>query len=340
MPIPRTVIHGTEVSAFGLLEIAAFATCATHVTEITHGSAVHSIPPAPSVHAHAPPPPREGGLERVQMPTMFPVHSVYNFPVASDQPCGLPCSVTSFCSSSVASSGTSVPACSFSPLAPIHQVSPLQLFQFQVELVDYPDQAAAAYVLNGLRDGFRVGFETLSVSLWSSSSNMRSAFDHPSVIDAYLEDEVSCGRVAGPFSSPPFTGLHISRFGVVPKNNQPGKWRLILDLSSPDGHSVNDGIPKSPFSIQFVTVDTFIDGIMAGGRGTLLAKFDVASAYHNVAVHPLDRPLLGMKWRDKYYVDMALPFSLRSAPYIFTAIADAVQWMLTSHHGVDLLRII
>ena len=88
------------------------------------------------------------------MPTMFPVHSVYNVPVASDQPCGLPCSVTLFCSSSVDSSGTSVPVRSFSPLAPVHLVSPLQLFQFQVELADYPDQAAAAYVLNGLWDGF------------------------------------------------------------------------------------------------------------------------------------------------------------------------------------------
>ena len=272
MPVPRTVIHGAEVSAFGLLEIAAFATRATHVMEITLGSAVHSIPSAPSVPA-PPPLPREGSPERVQMPTMFPVDSVYNVPVASDQPCGLPCSVTSFCSSSVDSSGTSVPVRSFSPLAPVHLVSPLQLFQFQVELADYPDQAAAAYVLNGLRDGFRVGFETLSVSLWSSSSIMRSAFDHPSVIDAYLENEVSCGRVAGPFSSPPFTDLHISCFGVVPKNNQPGKWRLILDLSSPDGQSVNDGIPKSPFSIQYVTVDAFIDGIMARGHGTLLAKF-------------------------------------------------------------------
>ena len=189
MPVPCTVIHGTEVSAFGLLEIAAFATRAPRVTEITLGSAVHSIPPAPSIPA-PPPPPREGGPERVQMPSMFPVHSVYNIPVASDQPCGLPGSVNSFCSSSVDSSGTSVPVRSFSPLAPVHLVSPLQLFQFQVELADYPDQAAAAYVLNGLRDGFRVGFQPFSGSLWSSSSNMRSAFDHPSVIDAYLQNEV------------------------------------------------------------------------------------------------------------------------------------------------------
>ena len=95
--------------------------------------------------------------------------------------------------------------------------------------------------------------------------------------------------------------------------------------SPPDGHSVNDGIPKAPFSIQYVTVDAFINGIMAHDRGTLLAKFDVASAYRNIAIHPLDRPLLGMKWQEQYYVEMALPLSLRSAPYIFTAIADMVQ---------------
>ena len=69
-----------------------------------------------------------------------------------------------------------------------------------------------------------------------------------------------------------------------------------------------------------------------------MAKFDVANTYRNVAIHPQDRPLLGMKWRNKFYVDMALPFGLRSAPYIFTSIADMVQWMLTHIHSVDFLR--
>ena len=248
VPVPRTVIHGTEVSAFGLLEIAAFATRATHVTEITLGSAVHSIPLAPSVPA-PPPPPREGSPERVQMPTMFPVHSVYNVPVASDQLHGLPCSVTLFCSSSVDSSGTSVPVRSFSPLVPVHLVSLLQLFQFQVELADYPDQAAAAYVLNGLRDGFQVGFETLSVSLWSSSSTCAP----PLITRRHrcLPREWSfmwAGCRSFPLTT--FYRFAYQPFGVVPKNNQPGKWHLILDLSSPDGHSVNDSIPKSPLDLR------------------------------------------------------------------------------------------
>lgn len=146
---------------------------------------------------------------------------------------------------------------------------------------------------------------------------MRSALNHPSVIDAYLETEVSCGRVAGPFTAPPFPDLHVSGFGVVPKSYQPGKWCLILDLSSPDGHSVNDGIPKSPFSVQYVTVDSFIDGIMARGRSTLMVKFDVARAYRNVAIHPLDHPLLEMKWREKYYVDMDSPVWASVSPLYF-----------------------
>ena len=84
-----------------------------------------------------------------------------------------------------------VPVRLFSPLAPVQVVSPLQLAQFQAELRDYPGQAAASYVLTGPREGFRIGFEAASVSLQSASANMSSALVHPSVIDAYLDTEVS-----------------------------------------------------------------------------------------------------------------------------------------------------
>ena len=63
---------------------------------------------------------------------------------------------------------------------------------------------------------------------------------------------------------------HISPLGVIPKKHHPGKWYLILDLSSPEGRSVNDGIWKEPFSVQCVTVDDIVDGIMSFGRTVLL----------------------------------------------------------------------
>jgi hypothetical protein len=63
------------------------------------------------------------------------------------------------------------------------------------------------------------------------------------------------------------------------------------------------------------------------GRGALLAKFDIKAAYRNVPVHLDDRWLLGLVWDDMIYVDAALPLGLRSAPKIFTAMADALAWI-------------
>ena len=142
------------------------------------------------------------------------------------------------------------------------------------------------------------------------------------MIDQYLLLELEKGCVAGPFLISPNSNLHVSRFGVIPKKHQPGKWGLILNLSSPLGHSVNDGILKEPFSVQFLRVDDVISGIMFFTRGTLLAKFDVESAYRNIPVHPEDRYLLRMKWQGNYFIDMALPFGLRAATFNFSSVAD------------------
>ena len=125
---------------------------------------------------------------------------------------------------------------------------------------------------------------------------------------------------------------------MIPKCNQEGKWRLILDLSSPTGNSVNDGIQKDTFSVQYMQVDDIINAVMELGRGTLIAKFDIQNAYRIVPIHPDDRHLLGVQWRNQFYLDMTLPFGLRSAPYIFTSIADLVEWSLKQNHGVGFLE--
>lgn len=216
-------------------------------------------------------------------------------------------------------------------------VTPIDAQKLWLELRAHPDQCRVDYVITGLKQGFRLGFDPSAVSLRSAVHNMPSASLQPSVIDQYLQAELEKGRVAGPFPVPPIQNLHISRFGVIPKKHQPGKWRLILDLSSPAGHSVNDGISKDPFSVQYMKVDDIISGIMSLGRGTLMAKFDVESAYRNIPVHTEDRYLLGMKWKGYYFIDMALPFGLRSAPFIFSSVADLLEWILKHKYGLNFL---
>ena len=52
------------------------------------------------------------------------------------------------------------------------------------------------------------------------------------------------------------------------------------------------------------------------GPGALMAKFDVACAYWNIPIHPDDLYLLGMRWRNRYYIDLTLPL-VYARPHLF-----------------------
>ena len=95
-----------------------------------------------------------------------------------------------------------------------------------------------------------------------------------------------------------------------------------------EGRSVNDGISENLSSVSYSSVDEVVARICHLGRGYVLAKTDVTQAYRNIPVHPEDSMLLGMHWEGKWYVDKTLPFGLRSAPPIFSAVADAMQWVM------------
>ena len=101
-----------------------------------------------------------------------------------------------------------------------------------------------------------------------------------------------------------------------------------MDLSSPEGDSVNDGVDTELCSLQYVKVEDAAREVATQGHNTWMAKIDVQQAYRNVPIHPQDRWLLGMLWEDKIFNDTTMPFGLCSAPKIFTALADAVEWVL------------
>ena len=52
-------------------------------------------------------------------------------------------------------------------------------------LTSHPDDAYRAYLVRGLRDGFRIGFGYGSARCRSAVSNMQSAGERPSVIDTF-----------------------------------------------------------------------------------------------------------------------------------------------------------
>ncbi len=120
------------------------------------------------------------------------------------------------------------------------------------------------WVLQGIASGSRLGMQVGECV--SATLNCRSAYARPALIDNFLLEEIKFDCVAGPFSSPPIEGLHISRFGIIPKAT-PGKFRLITDLSFPQGHSVNDLVPDAEAQVAYDSIPQAQDMLTKVGWG-------------------------------------------------------------------------
>ncbi|XP_065185742.1 uncharacterized protein LOC135816471 [Sycon ciliatum] len=203
--------------------------------------------------------------------------------------------------------------------------TPVHVRRFINLLSPHPNAVFRSYVSQGMQYGFRIG-SSRPIASSVMSPNHPSACACPAEVTTHLLTCCDRGETAGPFASPPFPHMHISGLGAIPKSN--GKLRIIHDLSSPAGLSVNDGISRDEFSLQYETVDTAISLIMQAGRGALLTKVDIRNAFRLCPVAPCDWPYLGIFWQGQFYHDKVLPFGLRSAPYIFDKFATAVQFIL------------
>ena len=114
--------------------------------------------------------------------------------------------------------------------------------EWQQMLQGHPNWTPVHYILSGIREGFRIGIDYEKASCKSAKCNLLSADRNPEVVTAYLQEEVTLGRVLGPLPVGSIPEVQVSPFGVTLKGHTPGKSRLIVDLSSPNGSSVNDGI--------------------------------------------------------------------------------------------------
>ena len=84
----------------------------------------------------------------------------------------------------------------------------------------HPDKAFSHYILQGLEQGFRVGFEYTS-NLIPSKRNMLSAAQHREVVSDYLGEELALNSFP---SQSLQLGVHCIPLGVIPKRHKPNKW--------------------------------------------------------------------------------------------------------------------
>ena len=98
-------------------------------------------------------------------------------------------------------------------------------------------------------------------TLISQQTNHASAIEFPDDIQAYLDEEGQYKAILGSFKDIPIENMHTSPMMTREKPKAPHRW-VIIDLSFPQGQSVNAGIPKdqylgTPFILKLPTVDNY-----------------------------------------------------------------------------------
>jgi hypothetical protein len=177
---------------------------------------------------------------------------------------------------------------------------------------------------SGFTKGFSIQFNGSPFN--SFHPNHNSAARQPHLLRNLINKEVEAGRVAGPFSSPPFSPFVVSPLGLVPKK-EPNKFRVIHDLSYPHGQSVNFFISADDAAVSYETFDRVVELVQAAGPGALLAKVDIENAFRIIPIHPADPYLLGFAIGDDFYYDRCLPMGCRSSCAIFESFSSALQWV-------------
>ena len=72
------------------------------------------------------------------------------------------------------------------PARALEIVTPLRVEAWHSHLHQFPDKRFSGFILRGLQEGFRIGFESVR-PYRSSNRNMKSAHEHPMAVQTYLD---------------------------------------------------------------------------------------------------------------------------------------------------------
>ena len=169
----------------------------------------------------------------------------------------------------------------------------------------------------------------------SVSTNAPSSYEFgPHVSDA-IADWLKKGFAYGPVSldeAPP--GVKIN--GIMCKQKPNGSVRIILNLSSPLGASVNEGIDEKEFPATMSSTTKWIRVLNRAGRGCLMAKVDWSDAYKHLAVREQDLSLQWFSWLGMAFCELCLIFGSKSSVGLYDRLAKLVLSIVCKRLGMAL----
>ena len=184
-------------------------------------------------------------------------------------------------------------------------------------------------IVDFLRYGWSMSRSMLPLTNSSAKVNHKRALQFSDAINHYLATEHSNNMLLGPFFTNPFPDrTDSSPLNSVPKRDSDER-RVILNMSFPSGHSVNDGINKDFYlgvsiDLTYPTIDSFTTVVKAVGQGALMYKRDLCRAYCQIWTDPFDVPFQGFFWQGAFYFDTVLVMGCTSSTYISQQVTSAL----------------
>jgi hypothetical protein len=121
--------------------------------------------------------------------------------------------------------------------------------------------------------------------------NSTAAFENGKEITDSICTWVKKGYVSGPFSSPLLKDFRTNSILAVP---QPGKIRICMNISLPEGASFNDNIAKYKLEkMRMSSAKSFEFSILEARKNSVMSKFDFVDAYKNIPATLADLRLQG-----------------------------------------------
>ena len=200
-------------------------------------------------------------------------------------------------------------------------VNPVLLKKLALEC-NFINTALLDTICNDLTFGADIGCSGTS-RLPSVCTNAPSAFEYGEHVTDAIADWITKKFAYGPI---PIESLPASAKinGMMTKLKPTGAVRIILNLSSPIGNCVNEGINKDDFPTIMSSTTKWLRALHLSGKNAKMCKIDWADAYKHVAVRAQDTDLQWFSWLGMAFKELCLIFGCTSSAGIFDRLAKVV----------------
>ncbi len=153
--------------------------------------------------------------------------------------------------------------------------------------------------------------------------NSKTAFAHGAAVTDSIASWIKKGFVAGPFCAPPTANFRANSILAIP---QPDKVRICINVSLPEGNSLNKNIDKTKLEkAQMSSARLFGFSILEAGLNCNMWKFDFEDAYKNVPVPVNELWYQGFSWLGKYFVELKQMFGTVTSVQNFDILGNTLK---------------